>query len=90
VISGPTGSGKSVFVRRFVHNIQHMMMPSRDKIWWCYDVSVDVFFLKRMRRRNSVDVFFLRRRRRRKRKRRKRLCQEIRPQHSTHDDALAG
>jgi hypothetical protein len=38
VISGPTGSGKSVFVRRFVHNIQHMMMPSRDKIWWCYDV----------------------------------------------------
>jgi hypothetical protein len=38
VISGPTGSGKSVFVRRFVHNIQHMMMPSRDKIWWCYDI----------------------------------------------------
>jgi hypothetical protein len=31
VISGPTGSGKSVFVRRFDHNIQHMMMPSRIK-----------------------------------------------------------
>ena len=31
VISGPTGSGKSVFVRRFVHNIQHMMMPWPDE-----------------------------------------------------------
>ena len=29
VISGPTGSGKSVFVRRFVHNIKHMMTPYR-------------------------------------------------------------
>ena len=38
VISGSTGSEKSVFVRRLVHNIQHMMMPSRDKIWWCYDI----------------------------------------------------
>ena len=38
VISGPTGSGKSVFVRKFDHNIQHMMMPSPDKISWCYDV----------------------------------------------------
>jgi hypothetical protein len=27
VISGATGSGKSVFVRRFVHNIKHMMTP---------------------------------------------------------------
>jgi pantothenate kinase-related protein Tda10 len=25
VISGPTGSGKSVFVRRFVHNIRHII-----------------------------------------------------------------
>ena len=38
VISGPTRSGKYVFVRRFVHNIKHMMMPSPDRIWWCYDV----------------------------------------------------
>ena len=38
VISGPTGSGKSVFVRRCIHNIQHMMTPSPDRIWWCYDV----------------------------------------------------
>jgi hypothetical protein len=35
---GTNGSGKSVFVRRFVHNIQHMMMPSPDRIWWSYDV----------------------------------------------------
>jgi hypothetical protein len=36
VISGPTGSGKSVFVRRFVHNIRHMMTPKPDRILWCY------------------------------------------------------
>jgi hypothetical protein len=33
VISGPTGSGKSVFVRRFVHNIKHMMTPI---LLWCF------------------------------------------------------
>jgi putative ribosome biogenesis GTPase RsgA len=31
VISGSTGSGKSVFVRRFVHNIKHMMTPIPDR-----------------------------------------------------------
>ena len=36
VISGPTVSGKSVFVRRFVHNIKHMMTPIPDRILWCY------------------------------------------------------
>ena len=36
VISGPTGSGKSVFVRRFVHNIKHTMTPIPDRILWCY------------------------------------------------------
>ena len=32
VISGSTGSGKSIFVRRFVHNIRHIP----DRILWCY------------------------------------------------------
>ena len=36
VISGPTGSGKSVFVRRLVHNIRLMMTPIPDRILWCY------------------------------------------------------
>jgi hypothetical protein len=36
VIAGPIGSGKSVFVRRFVHNIRHMMTPIPDRILWCY------------------------------------------------------
>ena len=36
VITGPTGSGKSMFVRRFVHNIKHMMTPKPDRILWCY------------------------------------------------------
>jgi len=35
VIVGPTGSGKSMFVRRFVHNIKHMMTPKPDRISWC-------------------------------------------------------
>jgi hypothetical protein len=36
VISEPTGSGKSMLVRRFAHNIQHMMTPIPDRILWCY------------------------------------------------------
>ena len=37
VNSGQTGSGKSVFVRRFVHNIRHMMTPIPECILWCYE-----------------------------------------------------
>ena len=37
VNSGPTGSGKSVSVRRFVHNIRHMMTPIPECILWCYE-----------------------------------------------------
>jgi hypothetical protein len=36
VIAGLTGSGKSMFVRLFVHNIKHMMTPKPDRILWCY------------------------------------------------------
>jgi hypothetical protein len=36
MIAGSTGSGKSMFVRRFVHNIKHMMTPKPDRILWCY------------------------------------------------------
>ena len=36
VISGQIGSGKSVVVRRFVHNIKHMLTPIPDRILWCY------------------------------------------------------
>jgi hypothetical protein len=36
VIARPTGSGKSMFVRRIVHNIKHMMNPKPDWILWCY------------------------------------------------------
>ena len=28
--------GKSVFVRRFVHHIRHMMTPIPHRTWWCY------------------------------------------------------
>ena len=36
VIAGPTGSEKSMFVRRFVHNIKHMKTPKPDRILWYY------------------------------------------------------
>ena len=36
LIAGPTGSGKSVFVKRFVADIIHMMCPFPDRIIWCY------------------------------------------------------
>jgi hypothetical protein len=36
VIAGPTGSGKSMLARRFVHNIKRMMTPKPDRILWCY------------------------------------------------------
>ena len=35
VIAGPTGSGQSMFVRWFVHNIKHMT-PKPDRILRCY------------------------------------------------------
>jgi hypothetical protein len=40
MIAGPTCSGKSMFVRRFVYNIKHMMTPKPDRILWCYGPSV--------------------------------------------------
>ena len=36
VIAGSIGSVKSVFVRRFVDNIKHMMTPKPDRILLCY------------------------------------------------------
>jgi hypothetical protein len=36
MIAGPTGSGKSIFVRRYVHNIKHMMTSKPARILWCY------------------------------------------------------
>jgi hypothetical protein len=36
VIAGPTGSGQSMFVRWFVHNIKHMMTPKPDRILRCH------------------------------------------------------
>ena len=43
VIAGPTGSGKTVFVKRFVNNIKHMMTPQPDRITWCYDVYQPIY-----------------------------------------------
>ena len=36
VISGPTGSGKTYFVERFIAAIEKMMTPVPEEIIWCY------------------------------------------------------
>ena len=36
LIAGPTGSGKTFFVKRFVQNIRQMVTPVPDRITWCY------------------------------------------------------
>ena len=35
-LSGPTGSGKTEWVKRFIRNIVSVMSPVPDKIVWCY------------------------------------------------------
>jgi hypothetical protein len=36
VVAGPTGSGKTFFVRRFLEQRTDVISPSPDKIVWCY------------------------------------------------------
>lgn len=36
VIAGPTGSGKTVWVKRFITNLLNVMDPLPDEIVWCY------------------------------------------------------
>ena len=36
VVAGPTGSGKTHFVTRFLRNLPNVMTPTPDHIVWCY------------------------------------------------------
>ena len=36
VIAGPTGSGKTVWMTRFLNHVSHMMIPPPQKVVWCY------------------------------------------------------
>lgn len=36
LISGPTGCGKTEFVKKFLKNIKEMMTPTPEEIVWCY------------------------------------------------------
>jgi hypothetical protein len=36
VISGPTGAGKTVFVKRFIEQAEEIMLPPPEEIVWCY------------------------------------------------------
>jgi DNA replication protein DnaC len=43
VISGPTGSGKSVFVQRLIKHVRSVISPSPDKILYCYGAYQEMF-----------------------------------------------
>lgn len=36
LIAGPTGSGKTVFVRKFLTHLPNMVVPTPEEIIWCY------------------------------------------------------
>ena len=43
IVSGPTGSGKTVFTIRLVQNGHVMVQPPPEDIVWCYGIYQDVF-----------------------------------------------
>src|ERR1700759_3648415 len=43
VISGPTGSGKSVFVQRLMQHAQTVISPPPERILYCYGVYQEIF-----------------------------------------------
>jgi len=43
VISGPTGSGKSVFVQRLLKHVKTVVNPPPERILYCYGVYQDIF-----------------------------------------------
>ena len=43
VISGPTGSGKSVFVQRLMQHAKTVINPPPDRILYCYGVYQEIF-----------------------------------------------
>ena len=43
VISGPTGSGKSVFVQRLLKHAKTVIFPSPERILYCYGVYQELF-----------------------------------------------
>lgn len=43
MIAGPTKSGKTVFVKRFLENIHLMCTPVPQKIYWCYGEYQDAY-----------------------------------------------
>lgn len=36
ILAGPTGAGKTVWVKRFLNNIENMMTPLPEEVVWCY------------------------------------------------------
>src|SRR6266516_8135836 len=43
MISGPTGSGKSVFVQRLIKHAKTVISPPPDRIKYCYGVFQQIF-----------------------------------------------
>ena len=43
MISGPTGCGKTVWVKKFIDNLTEMMAPTPEEIIWCYGEYQPIF-----------------------------------------------
>jgi hypothetical protein len=43
IVSGPTGSGKSVFIFKFITNVSEMISPPPEKIIYCYGEYQPIF-----------------------------------------------
>ena len=43
IVSGPTGSGKSVFIFKFITNVSEMISPPHEKIIYCYGEYQPIF-----------------------------------------------
>src|SRR5437867_11322277 len=43
LIAGPTKAGKTTFIRQLIKNIDRMVFPTPEKIWWCYTEYQDAY-----------------------------------------------
>lgn len=43
IVCGPTGSGKTIFLARFIRDIKELMFPTPEKIVYCYGEYQDIF-----------------------------------------------
>ncbi len=43
IVAGPTGCGKTTFILKLLQNIEAMIYPSPEKVYYCYGVFQEKF-----------------------------------------------